>query len=140
EGSKQEAEDREYGTNEFVLTAYYLPAAALLIHAEDRFGIVFMTNLVNCFLTTLTHIQPVRAINHDAVYRADVLIGMDDAFRNNDRLWIIRADGQRHHVPVSRRVAAIVPHPQFEIGRPKEAKQIGLVDMLVWAASNAWIC
>ena len=99
-----------------------------------------MTNLVNFFLTMFAHIQPVRTINHDAIYRADILIGMDDAFRNNNHLRILRADNQRHDVAISRRIAPVVPHSQFEIGRAKKAEQIGLVDVFVWPASSARVC
>ena len=113
--------------------------SAELVHAKDSIGIVFVADFVNAVPALFTHVKSIWAIDHNAILLADVLVSVNNSFRHDDRLRIVFADDERHHVSISFRVRPIVPHAQFEIRRTKKTKQIGLVDVLVRAARHAGI-
>lgn len=50
-----------------------------LVHPKDRFRIVFVSNLVDWFTSLFAHVEPVRTVDHDAVNRANILVGMNHA-------------------------------------------------------------
>ena len=44
-----------------------------------------MSYLINFFFFPLPHEKPVGAVDDDAVFSADILISVDDPFRDDDR-------------------------------------------------------
>ena len=86
-----------------------------LIHAKDRIGIVFVSDLIHLLAPSFAHVKAVRTIDHDAVNITDVLISMHDTFRHQDGFRMIRAHDQRHHVSEGFGLGAIIPHAEFEI-------------------------
>src|SRR5690349_11384744 len=91
------------------------------------------------FFASLATIEPVRAVDHDAVHCADVLITMNHARRYQHGRGIVRAHDERRRATKRFRVLAIVPQPQLEIRWSKETKEVGLIDVFVRTAGDARI-
>ena len=98
-----------------------------------------MPDLVHGFAASLARVEPVWAIDHEAVAVADILISVHDAFGNDDRLRIISAHREGHNFSERWRVWPIVPHAKLEVGRPDKAEKIGLIDVFVRPAGDAGI-
>src|SRR2546429_5030738 len=110
-----------------------------VVHPKYGIGVVFVSNLVHGFAASLARVEPIWAIDHDAVAVADILISMHDAFGNDDSLRIISAHHEGHNFSERWRVWPIVPHAKLEVGRPDKAEKIGLIDMLVRPAGDAGV-
>src|ERR1041385_810000 len=68
-----------------------------IIHAESRFTIILMTNLVNFFFPPSAGVQPVRTVDHDPVDIPNVPVSMHDASRYQHSRGIVLAHDHRHH-------------------------------------------
>src|SRR5437879_8074253 len=110
-----------------------------VVHAKYGVGVVFVPDLVHGFVASLARVEPVWAIDHDAVAVADILISMHDAFGNDNSLRIISAHHEGHDPSERWRVWPIVPHAKLEVGRPDKAEKIGLIDMLMRPAGDAGV-
>ena len=56
-----------------------------------------MSDLINCVLAVVAHVKAVRAIDDYAVRFADILIRVDDSFRDDDGVRIVLSNNQCHH-------------------------------------------
>src|ERR1043165_6025411 len=90
-----------------------------------------MTNFFYRLSFAISPIVSARAVYYPSVYITDVLIAVNYALGDDDRLRIIVAYKQSHYVIIGRRIDPVVPHSHFEGRRPDKAKKIGLIDMLV---------
>src|SRR3989442_9223269 len=68
-----------------------------IVHAKYGVGVVLVPDLVHGFAASLARVEPVWAIDHEAVAVADILISVHDAFGNDDRLRIISAHREGHN-------------------------------------------
>src|ERR1041385_1575235 len=111
----------------------------LIVHSEYRAGVAFVAVLVDFLFASVAAIETVRAVDHDAVDVADVLIRMDHTRRYQHRGRIIRAHHQRRRATKCFRILAIVPKPQLEIRGTEKTKEVSLIDVLVRSTRDAWI-
>ena len=83
----------------------------LIIYAESRAPIIFVTDLVNRFSSSLAAVQPIGAINHDTINVTYVFVSVYDALwhQNGNRIHFSNDNGV--DVSKCRRICTIVPHP-----------------------------
>src|ERR1043165_9242004 len=110
---------------------------SIRVHLKNRVGVGFVADLVDFLFAAGAAIEAVRAVDHDAVHVADVLITVNDARGYQHRRRIVRAHDERRRATKRLRVLAIVPEPQLEIRWTKKTKEVSLIDVLVRPASDA---
>ena len=96
-----------------------------------------MANLVDRLLLHSTGIELVWCIIHDATVVADVLIRMDDSWRDDYRLQVRLAHDHNLPLPERPRVWPVVPQVQLEVAGSDERKTVRLLGVLVWNTSDA---
>ena len=105
---------------------------------SSRYGFFLLVpNLVHRLLLAPALVQPVRAVEDDALDRTDVLVGVDHARRDDQAERGRVTDDLDLFPPVGRRFRPGVPEVNLEVRRADEAEVIGLVDVFVRPAGDA---
>src|SRR5260370_4636195 len=96
-----------------------------------------MPYLVYRLLAARPLVEPIGAIEDDALVGADILVSMNHAGGDDEQHGVVDSDDFGLMREVGRRFRPVVPEIHLEVGRTQETKTIGLIDMLMRAASDA---
>src|SRR6266513_26953 len=113
------------------VTCWRIAENSFSIQDERRRRIVFVANLVHRLFSSFAAIELIREIVDHARFRTDVLVGVNNARRNDKAGRMLAADHLGLSVPVGWRMGSIVPEIDFEIAGAYETEQVSLVDMFV---------
>jgi hypothetical protein len=107
---------------------------------ERRGFVVLVSDLIRGFLSPGARIKPVRKIEHHAVNRPDILIGVNDTGWNQHGHGILFAGFKPVLVFKRRRIGAIIPEIDAKGRRAGEGEAIGLLSVFMWPAGHTRSC
>ncbi len=96
-----------------------------------------MADLINLILPPSPRIEPVGHVDHHSHHRADILVGMNHAGRDDQSLRLLFAG--HYNLPGRKggRFLSTIPEDNPEAGRTEKGKEISLLIVFMWAPGNA---
>src|SRR5262245_34754792 len=96
-----------------------------------------MPDLIHGILLAWTFVKLIGAVEDQTGFATYVLIGMHYSRRDDHQHRLVDAHHAAPEMAIGLRRRSIVPEVELEVGRADEAEAIGLIDVLVRAASHS---
>src|SRR5258708_690074 len=96
-----------------------------------------MSYLVNLLFSSGSFVEPVGAVENDALLGPDVFVSVHNAGRDDEQHRFVYADDFGLMSQVCGGFGSIVPEKHLEVGRADETETVGLIGMLMRATCDA---